>query len=134
MKTKKIVATLFANVCVMFMVGQDLLLTKDITKVYSEQYEQTKRLDTIFKGKTCLKLDGTSQAVAMLDTLNMDNFKIEVDIAGEVMSGIGFRVSDMYNYHFLYFRTFLGGTDEAIQYVPIYNGALSWVFLHISKL
>jgi hypothetical protein len=44
------------------------------------------------------------------------------------MAGLGFRVRDEQNYQFLYFRPGYGGTGEAVQYIPIYNGALSWVF------
>ena len=43
------------------------------------------------------------------------------------MSGVGFHVKDDQNYQFIYFRPGYGGTEEAVQYIPIYNGALSWV-------
>jgi hypothetical protein len=36
-------------------------------------------------------------------------------------------VADEQNYQFIYFRPGYGGTEEAVQYIPIYNGALSWV-------
>jgi hypothetical protein len=58
----------------------------------------------------------------------LKNFRLELDIAGAVMPGIGFHASDEQNYQFLYFRPGYGGTIEAVQYIPIYNGALSWVF------
>ena len=46
------------------------------------------------------------------------------------MSGLGFRVKDEQNYHFLYFRPGYGGTREAIQYIPVYNGTLNWLFFN----
>lgn len=73
-------------------------------------------------------LDSENQAIGIRKDLNLRNFKVEMDIAGEVMSGLGFRVADEQNYEFIYFRPGYGGTQEAIQYIPIYNGALSWVF------
>jgi len=95
--------------------------------VYSENHERVALKDTTFQGKPSIKLDGRKMAVAFRNGLRYKNFRIECDIAGRVMSGIGFHAKDHQNYHFLYFRPGLGGTKEAIQYVPIYNGSLSWV-------
>ncbi|HEX6893577.1 MAG TPA: hypothetical protein VF141_22855 [Chryseolinea sp.] len=95
--------------------------------VFSENYDPTTLKDTVFQGKPSIKLDGKKMAVAFRKGARYKNVRIECDIAGRVMSGIGFRAKDQQNYHFLYFRTGAGGTKEAIQYVPIYNGALSWV-------
>jgi hypothetical protein len=78
--------------------------------------------------KRCVKLDGKSIAAIWNQQMNLKNFRMDIDIAGAVMSGIGFHASDEQNYQFLYFRPGYGGTIEAIQYIPIYNGALSWVF------
>jgi hypothetical protein len=96
--------------------------------VYSENYERNSLRDTVFLGKPSLKLDGKKMAIAVRNGQRCKNFRIECDIAGRVMSGIGFRAKDQQNYHFLYFRTGAGGTPEAIQYIPVYNGSLSWVF------
>lgn len=95
--------------------------------VYSENNERVVLKDTTFQGKPSIKLDGKKMAIAVRNGLHYKNFRIECDIAGRVMSGIGFRAKDNQNYHFLYFRPGYGGTQEAIQYVPIYNGSLSWV-------
>jgi len=84
--------------------------------------------DTVFLGKPCVKLDGKTVAAIWNKTAHLKNFRLELDIAGAVMPGIGFHVSDEQNYQFIYFRPGYGGTIEAIQYIPIYNGALSWVF------
>ena len=96
--------------------------------VLSEENAQMPLIDTTFLGKSCVKLDGHSVAAIWDKKANLKNFRLELDIAGSVMPGIGFHVSDEQNYQFLYFRPGYGGTIEAIQYIPIYNGALSWVF------
>jgi len=96
--------------------------------VYSENYERAALKDTVYLGKPSIKLDGKKMAIAVRKGQRYKNFRIECDIAGRIMSGIGFRAKDQQNYHFLYFRTGAGGTPEAIQYIPVYNGSLSWVF------
>ena len=96
-------------------------------KVISENNEPATYKDTVFLDKPCMLLTSKRQAVAIRTGGPLKNFRIELDIAGEVMSGIGFRAVDEQNYHFLYFRPGYGNTREAIQYIPIYNGALSWV-------
>lgn len=96
--------------------------------VLSEENQKTPATDTVFLGKSCVKLDGHSVAAIWNKKANLKNFRMELDMAGSVMSGVGFHVSDEQNYQFLYFRPGYGGTIEAVQYIPIYNGALSWVF------
>jgi hypothetical protein len=98
--------------------------------VFSENYEPATVQDSLFQGREGLRLDGRRTAVAFRKNMRHKNMRIDCDIAGQVMSGIGFRAKDQNNYHFLYFRTMAGGTKEAIQYVPVYNGALSWVLYH----
>lgn len=95
--------------------------------VYSENYEHIALKDTVYQGKSSIKLDGKKTAIAVRKGQRYKNFRVECDIAGRVMSGIGFRAKDQQNYHFLYFRPGYGGTQEAIQYIPVYNGSLSWV-------
>lgn len=110
------------------MNGQQALFEQDKCIILSEENKPTTYIDTIYKGKRSLKLDGKKTSVALTKGKNVRNFRVEMDIAGEVMSGLGFRVQDKFNYRFIYFRPGMGGTREAIQYIPIYNGALSWVF------
>jgi len=100
--------------------------------VYSENYEQAALKDTLFQGRESIRLDGRKMAVAFRKGSRYKNFRVDCDIAGRVMSGIGFRAKDQQNYHFLYFRTGAGGTPEAVQYIPVYNGSLSWVLYHQS--
>lgn len=94
----------------------------------SEENKKMSFADTMYMDKRCVKLDGESVAAIWNKKTNLKNFRLELDIAGAVMAGVGFHVSDEQNYQFLYFRPGYGGTIEAIQYMPIYNGALSWVF------
>lgn len=96
--------------------------------VLSEENAKPVLTDTVFKGKPCVKLDGKTIAAIWNQKVSLKNFRLELDIAGVVMPGIGFRASDAQNYQFLYFRPGYGNTIEAVQYIPIYNGALSWVF------
>lgn len=109
------------------------VFSQSVTKVspdwaaFSENDEPAALKDTTYLGKPCFKLDGKKQAVAFRKNAQYKNFRIDCDISGRVMSGIGFRAADHQNYHFLYFRPGYGGTREAIQYVPIFNGTLSWV-------
>jgi hypothetical protein len=96
-------------------------------KVLSEENKTPELTDTVFLGKPCIKLDGALKSAIWNQKLNIRNFRMDLDIAGAVMSGIGFHASNEQNYQFIYFRPGYGGTEEAIQYIPIYNGALSWV-------
>ncbi|HET7001375.1 MAG TPA: family 16 glycoside hydrolase [Puia sp.] len=96
-------------------------------KVLSEDNKTPELTDTVFLGKPCVKLDGTLKSAIWNQNVHIRNFRMDLDIAGAVMSGIGFHVSNDQNYQFIYFRPGYGGTEEAIQYIPIYNGALSWV-------
>lgn len=97
-------------------------------RVLSEQKDTAALTDTVFQGKACIKLDGKAIAGIWNKTIVLKNFRLELDIAGTVMPGVGFHAKNEQNYQFLYFRPGYGGTIEAVQYIPIYNGALSWVF------
>src|ERR1700676_5121835 len=95
-------------------------------KILSEENKAVELTDTVFLDKSCVKLDGKIKSAIWNKTANFRNFRMDLDIAGAVMSGIGFHVTDDQNYQFIYFRPAYGGTEEAVQYIPIYNGALSW--------
>ncbi|MGC4037964.1 MAG: DUF1080 domain-containing protein [Chitinophagaceae bacterium] len=96
--------------------------------VLSDENKNPALKDTVFLGKPCVQVDGKTISAIWNKKVNMKNFQLEFDMAGAVMGGLGFRASDEQNYQFLYFRPGYGNTIEAIQYIPIYNGALSWVF------
>lgn len=128
MKLQKITLGLLALLFTLSVLGQNALFEQDKCTILSDDNKPTAFVDTIYKGKSSLKLDSKKQSIALTKNLNLKNFRVEMDIAGEVMSGLGFRVANEHNYQFIYFRPQMGGTREAIQYIPIYNGALSWVF------
>lgn len=128
MKIPKTVLTLFSLGYTICALGQQPLFARDKCTILSEDNQPTAYIDTIFKGKQSLKLDSKKQSIALTKAVESKNFRVEMDIAGAVMSGLGFHVANEHNYQFIYFRPGLGGTREAIQYIPIYNGALSWVF------
>jgi hypothetical protein len=128
MQTKISLLTLLFCLFIFFANAQNgAKISPNDWTVYSENYERAALYDTVYLGKPCVKLDGKKMAIALKKGQQYKNFRLECDIAGRVMSGIGFRAKDHQNYHFLYFRPGYGGTQEAIQYVPVYNGALSWV-------
>ena len=79
---------------------------------------------TIYKGKRSLKLKDNE--IALLKNIEFGNFKIDMDMAGTGMAGIGFRSSDLFNYEFIYFRAEESDTGNSIQYVPFYNGSTGW--------
>ncbi len=112
----------------MFVNGQKSIFRPGEYTVYSEDNEEVMVMDTLFKGEKALMLDGNRRSIALLEGIDTKNFRVEMDIAGKVMSGLGFHAKDGLNYQFIYFRPGYGNTREAIQYIPIYNGALSWVF------
>jgi len=126
-KSWGVVALISALLCPAFHVSGQAFNKAGWT-ILSEDNTIMDLTDTTFQGKPCFKLDGKSKAIAWKKGASLENFKIDADIAGTVMSGIGFHVANDQNYQFLYFRPGYGGTGEAIQYIPVYNGALSWVF------
>lgn len=99
-------------------------------QAFSENNEPVTLTEQTYKEKTCVKLDGKKEAIVINKNKNYQDFRIEFDVAAKVMAGIGFHVKNEQNYQFLYFRPGYGGTQEAIQYIPIYNGGLSWVLYH----
>ena len=78
--------------------------------VLSEENKTVTLTDTVFNGKPCIKLDGKTIAAIWNKKSDLKNFRLELDIAGTVMPGIGFHASDEQNYQFLYFRPGYGGT------------------------
>lgn len=118
-----LLGTLFIVPCVY---SQNADITKN-WKFYSDTFEPVSRDTVSFKGKSSIHLDGSTSAVAIREGSGYRNFRMELDIAGQIMGGIGFHAKDEQNYQFIYFRPGFGGTEEAIQYIPIYNGGLSWV-------
>ena len=82
-------------------------------------------IDTIvYKDEHALRLKNNE--IAHLQDVTFDNFRLDVDMAGVGMAGIGFRSKDLFNYEFIYFRSEASDTGNSIQYVPFYNGSTGW--------
>ncbi|WP_337042640.1 family 16 glycoside hydrolase [Emticicia sp. 17c] len=118
--------------CLLVGVSFNLLAQVNLKdwQALSENNEPATVTEQTYKDKTCIKLDGKKEAVLINKARTYDNFRIDFDIAARVMAGVGFHTKNEQNYQFLYFRPGYGGTQEAIQYIPIYNGGLSWVMYH----
>lgn len=126
LKTQSLIITFFIGLCYNLS-AQNLLKG---WQAFSENNVPVTLADQTYKDKTCIKLDGKNEAIVINKAKKYENFRIDFDMAGSVMGGVGFHVKDEQNYQFLYFRPGYGGTQEAIQYIPIYNGGLSWVMYH----
>ena len=83
-----------------------------------------------YQGKKAIHLQRHEIAPPKLDTPPSGNFILSFDVAGAVMPGVGFRVEDLWNYEYVYFRIGGSGKKTAIQYIPIYNGSQSWQLYH----
>lgn len=99
-----------------------------IWKAINKQGVECELPNTVYKGKKCFTLDGKNLSTAILKDHSFKNFKLELDIAGQYVIGVGFRASDLFNYEHLYFRPFRddNGDDRALQYIPINNGLFNW--------
>ncbi|MEM9889128.1 MAG: hypothetical protein AAF849_24860, partial [Bacteroidota bacterium] len=84
-----------------------------------------------YKGKEALKLE--AHQIVRLQDQKWKNFTLEMDVLGKSMPGLGFRADDLFNYEFLYLRVFAGGKNEALQYAPVFNGALGWQLYNYPK-
>ncbi|MEM1325971.1 MAG: hypothetical protein AAGI23_08465 [Bacteroidota bacterium] len=84
-----------------------------------------------YKGKEALKLE--AHQIVRLKDQKWKNFTLEMDMLGKSMPGLGFRVKDLFNYEFLYLRVFAGGKNTALQYAPVFNGALGWQLYNYPK-
>ena len=60
------------------------------------------------------------------------NFQLEFHCNGQV-PGLGFRIQDKKNYEYLYLRMIMSGKEDALQYIPIYNGSLPWQLYNYPK-
>ena len=109
------------------LVAQHIPLTDDNWQIINNDNNENLEFKTVeFKGKQAIHL-GRHQ-IALLRNKDYENFVLEADIAGGSMPGIGFRANNLFDYEYLYFRTFYGDgkNQEAIQYIPIFNGSQAW--------
>ncbi len=105
--------------------AQTIPLTAETWQVIDNENNQQLDLQIAeYKGKTAVHLG--RHEIATLKTGEYENFILEMEVAGKAMPGIGFRAEDLWNYEFFYCRVFSGGKSDALQYIPVYNGAHPW--------
>lgn len=87
--------------------------------------DQPQEIDlTTLYGKPCLHLP-VGHIAYLIDSTYKD-FRLEMDIAGIAMPGLGFRGTDKRNYEYLYLRVMSDNQEDALQYLPVFNGGFSW--------
>ena len=86
-----------------------------------------------FKGKTALHIKGAEQTYVYLPDVAFQNGTIEVDIAGRMFSGIGFRGRENgRRLEKVYFRPFNAGTEKhknSVQYAVTGRSDGTWRYL-----
>ena len=86
---------------------------------------QSRPLDiSTLYGRECMHLPPGQ--VAYYKDSSLMNFRMEMDIAGIAMPGFGFRGRDKQNYEYIYLRVLSDNQEDALQYLPVFNGGLSW--------
>jgi len=81
----------------------------------------------MFKGKSSIAF--LSQGEAVLNSKFFKNSIIEFDVLmpeGYCNAGVKFRRSDEDNYENFYLRSHESGTNQALQYTPVFNGNTGW--------
>ena len=121
----KIYFVLYFIICTQISNAQSIPLSAEHWKVVDNENNQELDLQvTNYKGKKAIHLG--RHEIATVKDGTYENFVLEMDIAGKAMPGIAFRAKDLWNYEFLYLRVFSGGKDDAIQYIPVFNGSHPW--------
>ncbi|WP_222982183.1 family 16 glycoside hydrolase [Flagellimonas meishanensis] len=105
--------------------GQTIPLTEENWKIIDNENNQPLDFHTVnYKGMEALRLG--RHKIAKFEGKTFKNFVLEMYIAGKAMPGVGFRAKDLWDYEFFYCRVFSGGKEDALQYVPVFNGAMPW--------
>lgn len=114
-----------------FMFGTMVASAQHVIPLTPEYWEiedgENKRSDldlTTLYGMDCLHLPGGN--VAWLKDSSFSNFRLEMDMAGIYMPGLSFRGFDKRNYEHLYLRVLSNNQQDALQYLPVFNGGFSW--------
>lgn len=98
--------------------------TSDYWEIENAENETEEIELTSLYGKECLHLPAKYTAFLKNDTF--ENFRLEMDVAGVVMPGLGFRAIDKRNYEYIYLRIMSNNKGDALQYFPVFNGSFSW--------
>lgn len=121
----KISFVLYFIIFTQISIAQGIPLSTEHWKVFDNgNNQELDLLITEYKGKKAIHLG--RHEIAMLKNRVYENFVLEMDIAGKAMPGVAFRAKDLWDYEFLYLRVFSGGNDDAIQYIPVFNGSHPW--------
>ncbi|SFB91768.1 hypothetical protein SAMN04487891_103433 [Flagellimonas taeanensis] len=108
------------------------LLFDELTWNVQDSEGTPKPMDTIvYDGKLALHLPKGHNAY--LKNIKLENFEIEFDFIGFSMPGLGFRGQDKDNHELIYFRKIASGREDALQYIPIFNGSLPWQLYNYPK-
>jgi hypothetical protein len=86
--------------------------------------------NTLHKGRNSILLEPSQ--TAYLNNLKFKNFELEFHCNGQ-FPGVGFRIQDKKNFEYLYLRVPMSGNEDAMQYLPIYNGSLPWQLYNYPK-
>ncbi len=127
--TYKIYNSIYSAIFLVFSISQVIAQEIPLQAKFWDiiDIENNSTLDLItarYKGKEAIYLG--RHKMAKLKDMDLQNFVLELDVAAKSMPGIGFRAGDLYNYEFFYCRIFSGGKKTALQYGPIFNGAMPW--------
>ncbi|MBS9463296.1 hypothetical protein KIM67_12835 [Flagellimonas sp. 389] len=121
----KIFIVVIYSIFVQTLSAQNIPLTSEHWMVVDNENNQELDLKVIkYKSKDAIYLG--RHEIAKLKNSAHTNFVLDMDIAGKAMPGFGFRAKDLWGYEFLYFRVFSGGQNNAIQYIPVFNGSHPW--------
>ena len=124
-KSKIIVTTILILVGAFIVSAQEIIpFNSDYWEIVNEEVAPQDIKLTSLYGKECLHLP--AKHTAYLKNNIPDDFKLEMDIAGVVMPGLGFRSTDKRNYEYIYLRIMSSNKGDALQYFPVYNGSFSW--------
>ncbi|HCW09249.1 MAG TPA: hypothetical protein DGG95_17980 [Cytophagales bacterium] len=108
-----------------FAQSDKIEFTPNLWSYWDNDGNKISKTPELFKNFNAIDLQNNE--IALLENKKVENFRIELDIAGAGMAGVGFRGNDFFNYEFVYFRITSGGTKAAIQYVPVWNGSTGWM-------
>ncbi|MEJ2195915.1 MAG: hypothetical protein P8X73_13790 [Ignavibacteriaceae bacterium] len=119
------------TVFILILISTIIVSAQDLIPFNSDYWEiensnnepQEINLTTLY-GKSCLRLAVGHKA--WLKDSTFSNFRLEMDIAGVVMPGLGFRAKDKRNYEYLYLRVMSNNREDALQYIPVFNEGFSW--------
>ncbi len=117
--------------CVQFISAQDFPFDHQNWKIINVENNETVEKQVHKKDEVQI-LTLSKTHVALLSS-NYSDFSIDFDVKSGIMPGIGFRSKTLKDFEYVYLRLGSSGKNSAIQYVPVYNGALAWQIYNYPK-